>query len=228
VHIKSKRKYFVNYKLYGKNGYFIKLDKGKCCGCSPQFVREFVQGCIKCSFFDERIFESFGALTSAGIQRRYVRMFNSCSKIRIILEYWLLDNGDEKDVPASVLNKLDFKNLPCTENPVKSTENPNKSTRNTQSRVNKSKLNHSKGKEKNLQNTAPATVPENYYKEKSKIKLIHPTLDEVRIFCKERGSPIDPEKFFKHYDYNGWLSGSGYPVRNWKSKVIDWENSQWP
>ena len=84
----SKGMYLLDYilcDLYGKNGYFIKWDKNKCylvsdgagCGCSPEFVAEFISGCIRCSFFDKRVFEMFGALTSVGIQRRFIRMLNS-------------------------------------------------------------------------------------------------------------------------------------------------------
>ena len=67
----SKGMYLLDYilcDLYGKNGYFIKWDKNKCylvsdgagCGCSPEFVAEFISGCIRCSFFDERVFDMFG------------------------------------------------------------------------------------------------------------------------------------------------------------------------
>jgi len=147
----AKGMYALDYilcDLYGKNGYFIKWDKNKCflvsdgagCGCSPEFIAELIAGCVRCSFFDERVFNMFGILTSAGVQRRYMRMFNSRGEIRMIKEYWLLDIEDEKDVPAGILNKLIFKSLKTTENPVKCTENPDKSTVNTQSKIEESIL----------------------------------------------------------------------------------------
>ena len=126
--------HFLLCECYGKNGYFITWDKNRCflvsdgagCGCSPEYISEFISGCLRCSFFDERVFNAFGVLTSAGIQRRYIRMFNSRDEIRIIREYWLLDETSKNDVPAGVLNKLTFKNINCTENPDKTTENPQK------------------------------------------------------------------------------------------------------
>ena len=91
----AKGMYLLDYLLcecYGKNGYYITWDKVKRtliadsvrCGIGPAFVEEFVTGCIRCSFFDERVAMSFGVLTYAGIQRRYVRMFNSRSRPAIL------------------------------------------------------------------------------------------------------------------------------------------------
>ena len=148
----AKGMYLLDYllcDLYGKNGYFIEWNENKCflvsdgagCGCDSGFVKEFVIGCLQCSFFDKRVFNVFGVLTSSGIQRRYIRMFNSRDEIQIYEEYFLLDINNKKDVPKSVLDKLTFNSLKSTENPDKSTENPDKSTENPQSKVNKNKRN---------------------------------------------------------------------------------------
>ena len=131
----SKGMYLLDYllcDLYGKNGYFIRWGKDKCylvsdgagCGCAPNFVEEFVNRCVACSFFDERVYNVFGVLTSSGIQRRYIRMFNSRPDIPMIKEYWLLDVNDKKDVPKGALDKLTFKSIKSTDNPDKSTDNP--------------------------------------------------------------------------------------------------------
>ncbi len=146
----SKGMYLLDYllcDLYGKNGYFIRWGKDKCylvsdgagCGCAPNFVEEFVNRCVACSFFDERVFSVFGVLTSSGIQRRYIRMFNSRPDIPMIKEYWLLDVNDKKDVPKGALDKLTFKSIKSTDNPDKSTDNPDKSTDNPQNKIEESK-----------------------------------------------------------------------------------------
>ena len=151
----AKGMYLLDYllcDLYGKNGYYIEWNESKCflvsdgagCGCDSGLVKEFVTGCLQCSFFDERVFNVFGVLTSSGIQRRYIRMFNSRDEIQIIKEYWLLNADDKKDVPSSVRSKLAFKSFKSTENPDKSTENPDKSTENPQSKVKKNKINNNK------------------------------------------------------------------------------------
>ncbi len=151
----AKGMYLLDYLMCEvfKQGYFIEWDQDLCdliaddvgCNISSQFISEFIHGCLRRSFFDEGVFNASGVLTSAGIQRRYIRMFNSRSEIRIIKEYWLLDETDKNDVPTSILSKITFKNISCTENPNKSTENPNKSTENC---TNKSKGNKSKKDER--------------------------------------------------------------------------------
>ena len=154
----SKGMYLLDYilcDLYGKNGYFIKWDKNKCylvsdgagCGCSPEFVAEFISGCIRCSFFDKRVFEMFGALTSVGIQRRFIRMLNSRENFTFIEEYFLLDISDKKDVPQGILNKLAFKKVSDKENEVKSKDNPNKSKDNSQSKIEENKVEESRVEE---------------------------------------------------------------------------------
>lgn len=153
----AKGMYMLDYilcEIYRTNGYYLQWDDkrrlllsdGAGCDCDPNFIREFVAGCIRCSFFDERVLHAFGVLTSAGIQRRYVRMHNSRDHIYVRDEYWLLDLKDPRDVPAGVLNKLVFVNQSSTEKPDKSTENPDKSTEKhtNQSKLNKSKRDHSK------------------------------------------------------------------------------------
>ena len=158
----AKGMYMLDYilcEIYKKNGYFLPWDKNRCflvsdgagCGCGPEYISEFIAGCIRCSFFDKRVFESFGVLTSAGIQRRYIRMFNSRDEISILKEYWLLDDTSKKDVPASVLNKITFKTLKSTENPDKSTENPDKSTENPQSKLEDTNVSQNKTNKKTLE-----------------------------------------------------------------------------
>ena len=166
----AKGMYILDYlmcEIYGKNGYFIKWDKNRCflvsdgagCGCSPEYISEFISGCLRCSFFDERVFQMFGVLTSAGIQRRYIRMFGSRESIVIKQEYWLLDVNDRKDVPARVLAKLVLKSDKTTGNPDKNTGNPDKNTGNPQkeSKVKETKVSQ---KEKKRKETAVSFIPE--------------------------------------------------------------------
>ena len=151
----AKGMYLLDYilcEIYGKNGYFMQWDQSRCylvsdgagCGCDPNFVGEFVAGCVRCSFFDKRVFDLFGVLTSQGIQRRYIRMFNSRDEIAINEDYFLLDITSKKDVPQGSLNKLRLFSDKSTGNPDKSTGNPDKSTGNPQSKVKQSKVKENK------------------------------------------------------------------------------------
>lgn len=51
-----------------------------------------------------------------------------------------------------------------------------------------------------------------------------PTLEEVRAYCIERKSSVDPEAFIAHYESNGWHVGNR-KMANWKSAVITWEKN---
>lgn len=127
--------------VYESDGYFKNWDDDDCllmsvdigCGCTPEKISEVVQGCVRRSLFDKRVFDLFHVLTSTGIQRRYLRIVGkNRDEIRIAREYWLLNESVTKDVPASVCNKLSFFSVSSVENPVKSAENPLKSTDNPQ------------------------------------------------------------------------------------------------
>lgn len=54
--------------------------------------------------------------------------------------------------------------------------------------------------------------------------FVPPTLEEVRAYCIERGSSVDPERFFEYFDSGGWTDSRGQKVKNWKQKLITWES----
>ena len=53
--------------------------------------------------------------------------------------------------------------------------------------------------------------------------FVPPTLEEVKAYCKERNSSVDPKQFFEYFDVGKWIDSKGEPVRNWKQKLITWE-----
>ena len=226
----AKGMYLLDYLLcecYGKAGYYITWDKVKRaliadsvrCGISPAFVEEFVTGCIRCSFFDERVAMSFGVLTSAGIQRRYVRMFNSRDRIKMRREYFLLDMGDREDLPESVLLKLVLTDK-STENPVKSTENPDKSTDNPQSKEKeKEKVNASLKEERVNREKKPPTAAS----AAERTVFVAPSVEEVRAYIESRGSGIDAERFVSYYETTGWRIGGNRKMKDWRAAVRLWE-----
>ena len=60
-------------------------------------------------------------------------------------------------------------------------------------------------------------------KEKSQSRFIPPTLEEVKTYCQERNSCVDPNTFYVYFTEGGWKDSRGNPVRNWKQKLITWE-----
>ncbi|MDO4982046.1 MAG: phage replisome organizer N-terminal domain-containing protein [Eubacteriales bacterium] len=55
-------------------------------------------------------------------------------------------------------------------------------------------------------------------------RFVPPTLDEVKDYCMTRKSTVDPVRFWEYFDTGGWVDSGGNPVRNWKQKLITWEN----
>ena len=53
----------------------------------------------------------------------------------------------------------------------------------------------------------------------------HPTLEEVKEYCKERGNKVDPERWFDYYTSNGWKVGKN-PMKDWKAAVRTWERGE--
>jgi len=84
----------------------------------------------------------FGVLTSAGIQRRYLRGCEKRDVITIASEYWLLNISSKSDVPAGIRAKLALVGISGGNNNVNSQENPENSPGNPQSKVKESKGNN--------------------------------------------------------------------------------------
>lgn len=54
-----------------------------------------------------------------------------------------------------------------------------------------------------------------------------PTLEEVRDYFKAAGLTTSPERFWRHYDENGWTLSGGGKVRSWKKAAQSWKED-WP
>ena len=53
-----------------------------------------------------------------------------------------------------------------------------------------------------------------------------PTLDEVQAYVTEKGLSVDPVKFFDYFTEGNWIDSKGNPVRNWKQKILTWDNKE--
>lgn len=60
--------------------------------------------------------------------------------------------------------------------------------------------------------------------EKSKkIKFSSPSLAEAILFFKEKNkSDLEAERFFNHYESNGWLVGGKSKMKNWQAAARNW------
>ena len=52
-----------------------------------------------------------------------------------------------------------------------------------------------------------------------------PTIDEVKAYCSERNNGVNAEKWYAHYEANGWKVGRT-PMENWKAAVRTWEKGK--
>nr|WP_291234815.1 DUF4373 domain-containing protein [Frisingicoccus sp.] len=124
-------------KIYGEHGYYCEwtqdsellfmsengLDSG-----FLQLLREIVSACIRRNIFSERLYKEYGILTSSGVQKQYLKATVKREVVDLKKEYLLIS------VPQNRVNVVI--------NSISSTGNSINDGINTQSRVEKSILNH--------------------------------------------------------------------------------------
>ena len=228
---------FVLYalgKIYEGNGYFLEWDKEELLLAadelheSPSYISEVLQGCLRRSLLDERVFRMFGVLTSAGIQRRYLRGCEKRDVITIISEYWLLNISSKSDVPAGVRAKLTLVSVTGGNNDVNSPGNSENSPGNPQSKVKESKV-----KESRVLGGAPtAPAPTHAPSEGESLGsgFVPPTVEEVAEYVRSRGSCVDPQVWVDYYAARGWMTGRAV-MKDWRAAVRaseTWERWQKP
>jgi hypothetical protein len=59
--------------------------------------------------------------------------------------------------------------------------------------------------------------------EKKRSVFIKPEIDEVKAFFQEKNkTDLDAEKFFNHFESNGWLVGGKSKMKNWQAAARNW------
>jgi len=85
-------------KIY-REGYYYQWGNDECllfarksgADIVPNTVQEVVNGLVRRSFFDKRVFDQFGVLTSRGIQQRYFEAVKRRQKVEVRREFLLVD-----------------------------------------------------------------------------------------------------------------------------------------
>lgn len=57
-------------------------------------------------------------------------------------------------------------------------------------------------------------------------RFVPPTLEEIREYCEQRHSTVDPVQFYEYFTADPdrqWVDSKGNKVANWKQKVVTWE-----
>lgn len=57
-------------------------------------------------------------------------------------------------------------------------------------------------------------------------RFIAPTIDEVKSYCREKNLSVSPQSFFDYFEAGNWTDANGNKVRNWKQKILTWQNHQ--
>lgn len=214
-------------RVYKEKGYYATVDdddyllmsQGVLGGQSPQYISEVVQGCVKRSLFDERVFHAFGVLTSVGIQRRYLQMAQRRTTIPMYEEYLLLDLKNDEQIGEDVLNKVVLKSVLSPKTGGFRNENPSFGNEN-HTKVKESKVKQRKVKDGDPSAAPPDTAPT----KTSAPRFVPPTRDEVRAYCIERKNNVDADRFFDYYTANGWMVGKN-KMKDWRAAVRTWEKN---
>lgn len=98
-------------KIYYE-GYYYQWGDDECLlfsknlgnGIVPNMIKEVVSGLVKRSFFDKRVFDSFGIITSRGIQIRYFEAAKRRKRIDVIRDYLLVDTSKYLNVNIIGIN----------------------------------------------------------------------------------------------------------------------------
>ena len=56
-------------------------------------------------------------------------------------------------------------------------------------------------------------------------RFVRPTIDDIKIYCAEKGYTFDPETFINHYNSNGWKVGRN-SMKCWKSACATWNKRE--
>lgn len=49
-----------------------------------------------------------------------------------------------------------------------------------------------------------------------------PNIEDISLYCSERGNGIDPEAFYDFYESKGWFIGKN-KMKDWQAAVRTWE-----
>lgn len=160
-----------------RNGYFIKWDEdsaylfSKVAGkeFSPCLANEIVHELVKRGFFNKSLFDSFGILTSRGIQDRFLKACIRRKDVEVDARYLLVDSSEFKNLRISKAYSSAPSFRKCIHDVSISEENVYIKDENVdiqaqskvkESRVEESRVEESRGKEKKIYSPSLPSVAE--------------------------------------------------------------------
>lgn len=78
----------------------------------------------------------------------------------------------------------------------------------------------------NNNNILTNTYTKNTINNKDTVKkqFIPPTLEEIEEYCRKRKNRVNAKTFYDYFSTGDWIDSKGNKVKNWKQKIITWEN----
>ena len=55
-----------------------------------------------------------------------------------------------------------------------------------------------------------------------------PTLEEISSYVQEKNLNVSANKFFDYFEAGNWIDSKGNKVKNWKQKILTWDNHTHP
>lgn len=224
-------------KIYKHEGYFTDWDEknlylfAREIGEDAKLIKAVVDSCLEEGMFDEGMLKKYKILTGRGIQKRYLNVCNNARRKGDYFRnnYCLLMNNEgiitEKSELITALTPKTHALMP-------------------QSRLDNSECSNSDHipaslTDSNIQKTKRVGASENpeapaRVKKPRKV-FVKPARQECRdYFLQLRGDQSSPralprekcefeaDKFFDHYEANGWVQGKGKPLVDWKAAMKNW------
>ena len=199
--------------IYGDKGYYLDFGNGKQDDVvwevleklqgkfqpTAETIVEIIEDLVACELFSDDQFKS-KIITSKRMQSTYYSATVEREAINVNFGIWLLSQEEMTALSKRSIILRNFINPPINEDnqPINEEEQPIKP--------------QSKPKEKKVKES----------------KFTPPTLEQIAAYVEERGSDVDPEKFFDFFDVSGWVDSKGNPVKSWKQKLITWEKNRTP
>jgi hypothetical protein len=137
----------------------------------------------------------------------------------IVIKHWRMHNYLRIDRYKPTVYQLEMKQLSIKENGAYTLNNgnqpatigiPDADQPATQVRLGKVRLGY---KEEAATASEPPTP-----------RFKKPSLEEISAYCSERENHIDPQRFFDHYESNGWKVGKA-TMKDWRAAIRTWEKN---
>ena len=138
------------------------------------------------------------------LEKRYILQFEDGV---IVIKHWRMANSLRKDRYTPTAFKEDLKRLSLDDNVYEWLPDGCQMVAKRLPQYNLTKDNQ---KEKGVTNVT------------QKKNFVPPTVEEVRQYCTERNSNVDPESFVDFYSSKGWMVGKNH-MKDWRAAVRTWE-----